>query len=87
MKSLRDEIAFGEEKTDLISSEHSEDFIQTCLDFIVSETNDFIETHASILFVLAKNKTVYQKVHCFIFGFYMSVRTNSKGLTATRCAN
>ena len=29
-------------KTDLISSEHSEVFIQTCLDFIVNIVNDFI---------------------------------------------
>ena len=42
MKSLRDEIAFSGYKTDLISSERSKDFIQTCLDFIVNEENDFI---------------------------------------------
>ena len=30
-------------KTDLISFERSEDIIQTCLDFIVREANDFIK--------------------------------------------
>ena len=44
MKSLRDEIRLRRDiKTDLISSKPKGfDFIQTCLDFIVNNVNDFI---------------------------------------------
>ena len=44
MKTLRDEILLRKDKkTDLISSKPlGFDFIQTCLDFIVNNVNDFI---------------------------------------------
>jgi hypothetical protein len=54
MKSLRDESLLRKDKnkTDLISSEYNEDFIQACLDFIVNRVNDFIIANS-----LLRNKT------------------------------
>jgi len=67
-----DEIACGGSKTDLISSKpQGFDFIQTCLDFIVSETNDFIEQNFFIYI-----NTLYTKEPAYAGSFHFSPLLN-----------